>query len=691
MVAKSTTNNATQIRAERYLRLAVQQLPAAKKFRQLAQPSIGWSHYPERLKPEHAYSELGFKAWVAKIGQMRGPKNLKLLLELKYQRRAQSIVAQTQVLIDTPNFDILLNKKRLSRLVAKNGMSEKNIADTLALVGLAAYRSLKLKPFATQYMCALAMLDQRFAEMATGEGKTIAAGLVAAVAAIGGAPVHMLTANDYLAERDSNELEPFFAALGLSTQCALEAHKPEERQLAYRCNIVYATAKTVAFDYLRDRLKRSHYASDLERRMDTGEAALKSSGLMLPGLCFALIDEADSILIDEAKVPLIISDERKDPEERARLWQSLDLARQLEINTHFTIHRTGRFVKLTETGKNTLAELASQYGKSWLNRQHREELVTLGLSALYIMQCDKDYLVRDDKIHIIDQITGRIAEGRIWSRGLHGLIALKENITLPPNSETLASITFPRFFDRYHHLCGLSGTIKESSAELKFNYHSAMIAVPLRTKSRRIQEGVKVFKRHEELSKALVTRVKQLHQLGRPVLIATDSVEQSQDIRELLQKAKLIPEILNARHDAHEAVVIAKAGNPSAITVATQMAGRGTDIRLGEGVAKAGGLHVLNLQLNRSPRQDRQVRGRSARQGDPGSYEHWLSADSKSVQERAVCKLLAAAAARFAVFGPILLYFYQQNRESEDLKQREQVKRRDQQWAKQLSFAKIVE
>jgi preprotein translocase subunit SecA len=669
----------------------VQQLSSTRKALQLAQPSIGWSHYPERLKPEHAYSELGFKAWIANIGKMRGPKNAKVLLEFKYQGRARRIMNRTQALLDTPDFDLLGEKKRLARLISKHGMSQENIAEVLAITGCAAYRSLGLKPFATQYMCALAMLDQRFAEMATGEGKTIAAGLVAAVAAIGGAPVHMLTANDYLAERDSKELAPFFAELGLTTECALEAHKPEERQEVYRCNIVYATAKTVAFDYLRDRLKRSHYASDLERRMDTGEVALKSAGLMLPGLCFALIDEADSILIDEAKVPLIISDERKDPEERARLWQSLDLGRQLELDTHFSIHRTGRFVRLTKAGKEALAERATQYGKSWLNRQHREELVTLGLTALHIMQCDKDYLVRDDKIHIIDPITGRIAEGRIWSRGLHGLIALKEGITLPPNSETLASITFPRFFDRYHHLCGLSGTIKESTSELKFNYNAAMIEVPLRTKSQRVQDGVKVFTCQAALSKSLVAKVKQLHQSGRPVLIATDSVEQSQEIRELLQKAKLAPEILNARHDAHEAVVIAKAGNPSSITVATQMAGRGTDIRLGKGVAKMGGLHVLNLQLNRSPRQDRQVRGRSARQGDPGSYEHWLSADSKAIQERTFCKLLASAASKFAVFGPVLLYFYQQNRESEDLKQREQVKRRDQQWAKQLSFAKIVE
>jgi preprotein translocase subunit SecA len=661
------------------------------KVRQFAQPSIGWTQYPERLKPEHAYSELGFKAWLAKVGQIRGSKNAKFLLESRYLRQARQIAQDVEQLVKFPSGSLIDRKKHLAKKIVKEGLTSNTVAQCLALAGCGAFESLKIKPFTTQYMCALAMLDQRFAEMATGEGKTIAAGLVACVAAMAGAPVHMLTANDYLAGRDAEELQPFYAALGLTTSSALEAHKPEERQQAYRSNIVYATAKTVAFDYLRDRLKRSHYASDLERRMDTGDSAMQSTGLMLPGLCFALIDEADSILIDEAKVPLIISDERKDPEERARLWQSLDLAKQLQVDRHFLVHRTGRFVKLTDAGKDFLSQKALEYGKSWRNRLHREELVTLGLSALHLMECDKDYLVRDDKIHIIDPITGRIAEGRIWSRGLHGLIALKENITLPPNSETLASITFPRFFDRYHHLCGLSGTIKESAQELKFNYHAAMVEVPLRTKSQRIQHRVRVFEKQAAVDQALLECVRHLNGQGRPILIATDSVEQSQQVRELLLRAQYEPEILNARHDAHEAVVIAKAGGQRAITVATQMAGRGTDIRLGEGVAKRGGLHVLNLQLNRSPRQDRQVRGRSARQGDPGSYEHWLSADAIAIQERRVCRWLANAACRISGVGSVLLYFYQQNRESEDLKQREQVKRRDQQWAKQLSFAKIVE
>jgi preprotein translocase subunit SecA len=661
------------------------------KNRQFVQPNLAWGPYPERLKAEHSYAELGFKAWLARFGSVRGPAGLKWRLGRGYKQSASRIVQSTDRLISLGDKGFEAEKIRIQSVIARKSMSPAMLEDGLSLVGCAAHRSLKIKPFAAQYLCALAMLDQRFAEMATGEGKTIAAGLAAALAALCGAPVHMLTANDYLAQRDAKELTSFFAELNLTVACALEAHKPEERQLAYQCDIVYATAKTVAFDYLRDRLKRSHYSSELERRIDTGETKLNSNLLMLRGLCFVIIDEADSILIDEAKIPLIISDEKKDANERARLWQSLDLAKQLHESTHFTVHRTGRFVKLTERGKDFLAELAHSYGKAWLNRQHREELVVQGLVALNVMQRDLDYLVRDEKIQIIDGITGRIAEGRIWSRGLHGLIALKENLPLPPNSETLASITFPRFFDRYHHLCGLSGTIREAASELKSNYSATIVEIPLRKPSQRKMSPVRVFHNSSKLDEALVLRVKQLTKLGRPVLIASDSVEQSQHIGFVLQKAHLTPQILNARHDAQEAIVVGTAGIAGKLTVATQMAGRGTDISLGVGVTDAGGLHVLNLQLNRSPRQDRQVRGRSARQGDPGSYEHWLTADHVALQQRPIFRRLASFASKFSALGPLLLVLYQQSRESEDLKQREQVKRRDQQWAKQLSFAKIVE
>lgn len=653
-------------------------------------PGLQWSDYPERVRAHHN-AEFGVKAWIERFGKLRGSALPRWLLQRRYAVSASRIHQDAARLSNHSEQQLEQLRRVLMRDLRKPNRQYETIRKALSYAGAISYRTLGLKPFETQYVCALALLDQRFAEMATGEGKTIAAALAAAVAGLAGSPVHMLTANDYLAARDGEKLKKFFSSFDLSVGAALESHSPDERLQVYSCNIVYATAKTIAFDYLRDRLQRSLFSSELERRLAKPQTSRLSSGLMLTGLCVAIVDEADSILIDEAKIPLIISDEKKDASERARLWQSLDLARQLCMDIDFRVHGAGRFVKLTEAGKKELAKICVQYGKAWINRLHREELVTQALVAIHVMKCDIDYIVRDKKIHIVDSITGRIAEGRVWSRGLHGLIALKENVTLPPNTETLASITFPRFFDRYHHLCGLSGTIEESSAELKSNYMAAIVRVPLRLPSQRKTYGACIFATERQMLERLTARVRILKKEKRPVLIATDSVEASQRVRMALHRAGFEAQLLNARHDEQEAVIVAQAGQMSALTVATQMAGRGTDISLGDGVAQIGGLHVINLQLNSSPRQDRQVRGRCARQGDPGSYEHWICADCSALSQRFSMRGLAALSLRLPILTSVLLFLYQKTRESDDLKQREQVKRRDQQWAKQLSFAKIVE
>ena len=666
-------------------------------------PGLQWTDYPERVRAQHT-TQLGLKGAIERFGKLRGSARPRWLLQRHYQKMARAISSHAARLakdsdqqLEQVLRQIMIDLRKPHDYHHSQSQTQRQtIEKALALAGAMAYKALGLSPFETQYVCALAMLDQRFAEMATGEGKTIAAALAAAVAALAGSPVHMLTANDYLAARDAEKLRPFFGALGLTVAAALESHSPDERLQVYGSSVVYATAKTVAFDYLRDRLQRSHFTSELERRLSTPQlstprSAQRASGLMLPGLCVAIVDEADSILIDEAKIPLIISDEKKDASERARLWQSLDLARKLTANVHFQVHAAGRFVKLNDAGKQELATISAQYGKAWINRLHREELVTQALVAIHIMTCDVDYIVREKKIHIVDSVTGRIAEGRVWSRGLHGLIALKEGVTLPPNTETLASITFPRFFDRYHHLCGLSGTIEESANELKSNYRAAMVSVPLRLPSQRQTLSAAIFATEKQMLAQLAVRVKTMRSNKRPVLIATDSVEASQRVRLALHRAGFEAQLLNARHDEQEAVIVAQAGQVNALTVATQMAGRGTDISLGLGVAQLGGLHVINLQLNTSPRQDRQVRGRCARQGDPGSYEHWICADCSSLLQRTQMRILAKAALKIPILTPILLFLYQKNREFDDLKQREQVKRRDQQWAKQLSFAKIVE
>ena len=349
---------------------------------------------------------------------------------------------------------------------------------------------------------------------------------------------------------------------------------------------------------------------------------------MLRGLCMAIIDEADSILIDEARVPLIISRALDNTQEQEFLTQSLHIARSLQVQKEFTINAATLTASLTDRGRQTLDEFAQALPAIWRNRLHREEVVGLALAALHLFQRDRHYLIHDEKVVIIDENTGRTAPGRSWSRGLHQLIELKENCAFSAQMETAAQITYQRFFPRYLRLAGLSGTLQESRDELQDIYQLSVYQVPLHKACRRIKQPHRIFPDRLLLGQAVTTRAAELHQSGRPVLIGTDSVADTQTLSRQLTEAGLPHTVLNANHDRDEAHIIENAGCRGAITVATNMAGRGTDIPLAPGVAELGGLHVISCQLNGARRIDRQLAGRSARQGDPGSVETWLALDA---------------------------------------------------------------
>lgn len=494
-----------------------------------------------------------------------------------------------------------------------------------ARVDLACRQRLGLAPFDGQWLAAMAMLDGRLAEMATGEGKTLAAGLAATMGALTGRQVQVMTANPYLVARDAAELAPLYDAFGLSHAWTDECHPPAERRLAYACDIVHATARTVAFDSLRDQVMAEGQTGSLmtgARVLAEGVQALP----LLPAPDMVLIDEADSILIDEAAIPLIISMERPDPRARARAWTAWKLAAALEAGRDYRVDVTRREVVLLDPSLPAHPPL-------WINRRHRDEWLETALRARHLVQRDRDYVVRDDAICLIDAITGRIAEGRVWSRGLHTLVALKEGLPLPPETVTVAQTTYTAFFRRYRSLGGMSGTLREVAGELARAYRVGTVHIPLRKPCRRTSAPMRLHENDAALAIALIRRVRQLTARGRPVLIGTDTVAHSAEISAMLRLAGIAHRVLSAEQSAAEAAIVAAAGEPAAVTVATNIAGRGTDIRLGAAVAQAGGLHVLSLQTNRSARQDRQLIGRCARQGDPGSAEQWLSLE-RLVAER---------------------------------------------------------
>jgi preprotein translocase subunit SecA len=516
-------------------------------------------------------------------------------------------------------------------------------AESFALVRDAAVRTIGQRHFDVQLIGGWAMLNGMVAEMETGEGKTITATLTAATAALAGRAVHVVTVNDYLAERDSQWMGPVYKALGLSVGCIRQGMEPQARRAAYRCDITYCSNKEIAFDYLRDRMVLGGKSRPIGSKIDALAGGTDAERLLLRGLQFAIVDEADSVLVDEARTPLILSQTGRHSQEEALHREALDLARQLG-EEDFRIGDDG--VEITDIGLEVLETLSAPLKGVWRGPRRREQLVRQALSALNLFQRDRQYLVRDGKVVIIDENTGRLMPDRSWERGLHQLIELKEGCEVTGRRETLARISYQRFFRRYLHLSGMTGTAREVAGELWAVYRLRVATIPTSKPGRRARLADRIFGRSDLKWQAAVARIAELHAAGLPVLVGTRSVAASETLAAHLEEAGLPFRLLNARQDRDEAEIVAQAGEAGRITVATNMAGRGTDIRLGAGVAERGGLHVITTELNDSARIDRQLFGRCARQGDPGSCEAILA-----IEEDLVASYFPFAGARFSRLG----------------------------------------
>jgi preprotein translocase subunit SecA len=496
--------------------------------------------------------------------------------------------------------------------------------------------TLGLLPRPNQWQAAQAMVDGRLAELATGEGKTLALALAAALLALRGRTVHLLTANDYLAGRDAQQLQVWYAQLGLRVAAIAAEHTPAERAAAYRADVVYVSARELVFDSLRDQVagRSAWSASARDARLSEHARALTQTPqdddtATVPAFDVALIDEADSILLDEAVMPLVLARHGEAGERLSQLGTALDLAAQLQPGRDFELQPVARDAVLTPAGTQRLDRLCTGLPRLWRHRLHREELVRLALVAAHLLQPQRDYLVRHAQLRLIDPVTGRIATGRMWSNGLHELVCLKEGCPPPPPTECAARTTYSHFLRRYRLIGGTSATLHDQRDELHRLYSLRVTRVPPHTPPRRERGPNRWFADDEARDRAVVERALSLARSGRPVLIGTDGVPQSLRLVAAFEAtfaagaAPLPLQCLDARQDASEAALIAEAGQPGCITVATRMAGRGVDIRLHPRAAQAGGLHVLNCQDNPARRLDEQLFGRTARQGDPGSVEHW--------------------------------------------------------------------
>ncbi len=410
--------------------------------------------------------------------------------------------------------------------------------------------------------------------------------------------------------------------LGLSVGAVTHELDPVARRGAYSCDVTYCCNKELAFDYLRDRLVVGRHPNRIQLQLERlyGDAT-RLRQLVLRGLCFGIVDEADSVLVDEARVPLIISGAGGQVPEQPIYETALRLARGLERGQDFSLDGRERSIRLTPQGQATLTKRAHDLKGIWSGPRRREELVRQALTALYLFHRDMQYLVRDEKVQIIDEYTGRVMGDRSWEHGLHQMIELKEGCPLTPMNAPLARMTYQRFFRRYLWLSGMTGTAQEVAGELWNVYRLATVTIPTNRPLQRRWRGERLFATADQKWDAVVDRIGELRGQGRPVLVGTRSVAASEILSKQLERAKIEHVVLNARQDQEEATVVAAAGERGRVTVATNMAGRGTDIKLTRSVAPAGGLHVLATERHEAQRIDRQLYGRAGRQGDPGSYE----------------------------------------------------------------------
>lgn len=644
-------------------------------------PGILLGDYPEKRDGNGV--SLPAALLLTLLGNLRGKRLTRQQNFIAQVRSKQAVLAaESQQSFQARIHDL---RARLGR----DGLIDALLVEAFAIVSVVSSRELGVTPFDTQLIAARIMLDNRLAEMATGEGKTLAAAITTATAALAGIPVHVITSNDYLVERDAQNLLPLYRALGLSVGAVLPQMDKAARKAAYACDITYCTAKEVVFDYLRDGLARPR-CSQLERRA-ANLTTQDNTGTLLRGLCMAVIDEADSILIDEARVPLVLSRAAHKGMEQTNYRQAWELSSRLQAIQHFSLDAAARSVQLTASGRAHLQELAAGQPEKWLTARHCEDAVKTALVARHLLQRDRDYLIKAGKVLIIDENTGRTADGRAWSRGLHQLIEIKEACTPTAHTTTLTQITYQRFFPRYLRLGGMSGTLTEVGNELLRVYGVGVTPVPLRLPNRRDDMAASIFNNQQEMWHATVARVHALHAQGRPVLIGTDSVLSSETLSHRLSAANLPHTVLNARQDTREAQLIAAAGKLGAITVATNMAGRGTDIALDNEVERIGGLHVISCQQNASRRIDRQLLGRCARQGDSGSTERFIALDGPLLagcqQSRLAHWLMQLTRLRSGRIGLAALRLSQQAEERHQKFERKMLLQRDKELVRCFTFS----
>jgi len=492
-------------------------------------------------------------------------------------------------------------KERLNKGEALDNI----LPEAFAVVREVAKRVTKMRPFDVQLVGGMVLHQGKIAEMATGEGKTLVATMPAYLNALSGSNVHIVTVNDYLAKRDRYWMGTIYEFLGLKVGLIQHDMNIDERKKAYEAAIVYGTNNEFGFDYLRDNM------------------AIRLEDVVQKGYHFAIVDEVDSILIDEARTPLIISGPS---EESTKIYEQINrIATRLQEDTDYKLYEKEKTVALIEEGVTHiegLLQINNLYDENNMNIQHH---IIQALKAQRLFKKDVDYIVKNGEVIIVDEFTGRLMFGRRYSDGLHQAIEAKEGVVIARENQTLATITFQNYFRLYKKLAGMTGTAKTEEEEFIHIYNLPVVVIPPNRRLIRYNYSDIIYKTEREKFKAVIREIVEIHNLGRPILVGTVSIDKSERLSKLLKKENIEHNVLNAKNHEREAEIVAQAGQERRVTISTNMAGRGTDIVLGKGLAELGGLHVIGTERHESRRIDNQLRGRSGRQGDPGSSRFFLS------------------------------------------------------------------
>ncbi len=583
---------------------------------------------------------------------LRGPDAVanRWLTRLKHARigmrylhqEADAVVAMEREWAELGDTKLDERVLKLREVFARRRHDRDLVREGLAAVREVAHRETGERPYRVQIMGALGMFHGQIVEMVTGEGKTLTAAVAATMLGWLRRPVHVITVNDYLAERDADGRQPIFRRCGLIAAPVLNETQPNERIHAYRQPIVYTTQKELVADWLRDKLRLGRIADPVSTRwMREDEVAAGSFGVgrsevLVPGLHAVVVDEADAVLIDEAVTPLIIAQPRQEDAQAELYGRARDLARELALTKDYTVELAKRRVRLTPAGRARLTSLLEpQEHGIWRAERRREELIEQALVATHCFHKGEHYQIVEDQVVIVDEYTGRFMADRQWEHGLHQSVEAKHDLEVTADRDTLASMSFQRFFRQYKHLCGMTGTAADAKAELETTYRVPVRVIPTNRPLQRTRLPDIILRTDQEKWQWVVQEIEEMNRQGRPVLVGTRCIEASEELGALLTSRGIEHQVLNAVHHQVEAQIIEKAGQRGEVTVATNMAGRGTDIKLATGVAELGGLHVILTERHRASRIDRQLIGRAGRQGDPGSARVIISLEDDVIVKHA--------------------------------------------------------